>query len=92
MSEMQRTHVLLPRELVEAIDRLVGPRHRSEFLAEAAAKELRHRKLMQAAEAAAGSLEHADIPGWETSEAAAEWVRASRRADEERLRRILERS
>ena len=40
----------------------------------------------------AGSLADVDIPGWETSESAAEWVRASRQVDEARLRRILEES
>ena len=33
------------------------------------------------------SLSEVDIPGWETSESAAEWVRASRKSDEERLNR-----
>ena len=35
----------------------------------------------------AGALATVDIPGWETSEAAAEWVRASRQPDEARLHR-----
>jgi hypothetical protein len=37
------------------------------------------RKLVQAAEKAGGSLKHVDIPGWETSETAAQWVHDSRR-------------
>jgi metal-responsive CopG/Arc/MetJ family transcriptional regulator len=86
--EKMRTHVVIPKTLVETIDKLVGKRHRSEFLTEAAEKEVRRLKLIKAAEKAGGSLAHVDIPGWESSEAAAEWVRASRRADEERLRRI----
>ncbi len=35
----------------------------------------------------AGALAAVDIPGWETSEAAAEWVRASRQPDAARLHR-----
>jgi hypothetical protein len=46
-------------------------------------------KLIKAAEKAGGSLEHIDIPGWETSESAAEWVRALRRLNNERLERIF---
>ena len=38
------------------------------------------RKLVQAAEKAGGSLEYVDIPGWESSESAAQWVHDSRRA------------
>jgi metal-responsive CopG/Arc/MetJ family transcriptional regulator len=83
--EMMRAHVVIPKALVETIDALVGKRHRSEFLTEAAEKEVRRRKLLKAAEKAGGSLEHVDTPGWESSESAAEWVRASRRADKERL-------
>lgn len=45
-------------------------------------------KLIKAAEKASGSLEHVDIPDWETSESAAQWVRASRRLDNERLERL----
>lgn len=36
-------------------------------------------KLLKAAEKAGGSLEHVDTSGWETSEAAAQWVHDSRR-------------
>ncbi len=87
--EMLRTHVVIPKALVETIDTLVGKRRRSEFLTEAAEKEVRRRKLIKAADKAGGSLEHVDIPGWESSESAAEWVRVSRRADNGRLERIV---
>jgi len=86
--EAVRTHVVLPRELIEELDELVGPRHRSEFLAEAAEEKLSRLKLARAFEQFAGSLADVDIPGWETSESAAEWVRASRRLGDERLARI----
>jgi metal-responsive CopG/Arc/MetJ family transcriptional regulator len=87
--EMMRAHVVIPKALVATIDALVGKRHRSEFLTEAAEKEVRRRKLLKAAEKAGGSLEHVDTPGWESSESAAEWVGASRRADDERLSRLF---
>ena len=87
--EMMRTHVVMPKALVETIDALVGKRHRSEFLSVAAEKEVRRLKLAKAVEKAGGSLEHVDTPGWESSESAAEWVRASRRSDDKRLARIF---
>ena len=74
-----RTHVVMPKEVVDEIDELVGPRRRSEFLTELAQKELR-RRLLQAFDRAAGSLANVDIPGWETSESAEKWVRNLRRA------------
>lgn len=83
-----RTHILVPEPLIEAIDRLVGSRGRSAFFTEAAEREIARRRLIDAAEAAAGVLAHRDIAGWETPEAAADWVRALRRQDTDRLERI----
>jgi metal-responsive CopG/Arc/MetJ family transcriptional regulator len=81
--------VVLPEELVQSIDRLVGRRKRSEFVAEAVAEKVARLRLIEATEEAAGSLANVDIPGWATSEEAAAWVRASRKMDDDRLRRIL---
>lgn len=80
-----RAHMILPDELIAEVDSLVGPRKRSHFVAEAVADKLRRERLMAAAEAAAGSLVGVDIPGWETSDSAHEWVRRGRREADRRL-------
>jgi len=85
-----RAHVLMPRETVEAIDRVVGRRGRSRFLADAAEEKLRRIRLLEAADRVAGSLANVDIPGWNSPEEADEWVRALRRADDDRLQRLLD--
>ena len=77
-----RTHVVLPRELVQAVDELVGRRGRSRFLREALEEKLACLRLIRAAEKAAGSLADTNIPGWETSESTVEWVRALRQTCE----------
>lgn len=82
--EMMRTHIIIPEHLVSAVDQLVGKRRRSEFFAEAVAEKLARVRLANAARRAVGSLRDVPTPGWETSTEAAEWVRASRRGDEER--------
>jgi metal-responsive CopG/Arc/MetJ family transcriptional regulator len=41
----QRAHIILPQELIEEIDAVVGPRGRSAFLVETARAELRRRPL-----------------------------------------------
>jgi len=79
---MVRTHVVLPRRLVEAVDEMVGRRGRSKFLGEALEEKLARLRLNRAAEKAAGSLADTNIPGWKTSESAVEWVRAARRASD----------
>jgi metal-responsive CopG/Arc/MetJ family transcriptional regulator len=43
----RRAHVLLPEDLLQEIDALVGPRGRSSFLAETARNEVRRQKLLQ---------------------------------------------
>jgi metal-responsive CopG/Arc/MetJ family transcriptional regulator len=79
-----RTRIVIPKSLVEAIDELVGRGSRSRFLVEAVEKEIRRRKLLRAGEQAGGSLKSVEISGWETSDAAAEWVRSSRGGDQSR--------
>jgi hypothetical protein len=79
-----RVQLAVPRDLVAAVDRLVGRSHRSAFIAEAVAEKLARLRLAAAAEQAAGSLASVDVPGWESPEAASAWVRASRQADDRR--------
>ena len=77
---MARTHVILPDDLVDEIDTLVGKRKRSEFIADAAEKELKRRRRIAAARQAGGSLRDAETPPeWASHETAAEWVRSIRR-------------
>ena len=80
----------MPRETVEAIDRVVGRRGRSRFLTDAAEEKLRRIRLLEAADRVAGSLADVDTPGWNTPEEVDEWVRALRRADDDRLQRLLD--
>lgn len=77
----RRAHVVLPDELLREIDARVGQRKRSEFIQEAIEEKLRRQKMQTTLAEMAGSLAGVDIPGWETPEAAAEWVRALRRGD-----------
>ena len=79
MGTMVRTHVILPLELVEQVDEEVGPRRRSEFVADALRRELERRRLIATMERAIGSLADVDVPGWEARESTREWVQAQRR-------------
>jgi hypothetical protein len=76
---------------VKSVDELVGRRRRSRFFTEAVQEKVDRLRLARLAEKMAGSLADVDIPGWETKESAAEWVRASRRLDDESLKEIWER-
>lgn len=87
MGEMVRTHVLLPKELVGRIDEHVGPRRRSEFVAETLRKELDRRRLLDLMDAAMEEARErgnvGDPPEWNTPEGTLEWVRAMRRGGDD---------
>jgi hypothetical protein len=79
-----RTHINLPEELARELDELVGPRGRSAFLVETAAREIKRRRLLAFLES--------DEPAWrdenhtELAEmGTAEWVRSLRGEPSARL-------
>jgi hypothetical protein len=72
-----RTHIVLPAELAKEIDKLAGPRGRSAFLVELAAKEVKRRNLL--------AFLQSDEPAWRDENhpelvelGTAEWVRSLR--------------
>lgn len=80
-SETIRTHIVFPRELVDAVDDLVGQRKRSAFVTEAVAEKLQREQLGRALAETAGSLSDKDYPQWETPEKISAWVREMRALD-----------
>jgi Arc/MetJ-type ribon-helix-helix transcriptional regulator len=81
----RRTHVVLSEQLVRDIDTLVGSRQRSNFLTEAAEKELMRRRQIAALKAAAGAWKNKDHP--ELKQSSAAWVKKLRQETERRFRR-----
>jgi hypothetical protein len=78
-----RTNLLLPKELVDEVDRYAGPRGRSRFVAEALTERLRRERLREAVARTAGAW--SDLPAFKTADDVVAWVRA-RRAEETRVR------
>jgi hypothetical protein len=82
---VRRAHVVLPEDLVEEIDRAVGARKRSAFLADLARRELKRRRLLEI-------LAHPD-PIWkdedhpELADGSDAWVRRLRAEAEERFQK-----
>jgi len=82
MQSTHRAHILIPRDLLQEIDKLVGPRGRSAFLLDTARQEVQRRKLLY-------FLEN-DVPAWkeenhpELAGGAAAWVRQLRKESERR--------
>ncbi len=86
-----RTHVMFPKELVRAVDELVGKRKRNAFVTEAVAEKVERERLGRALERTVGSLAPEDYPEWETQEMISAWVRRSRAFDNESTNRKLAR-
>ena len=89
MKAMVRTHVLLPRDLVEAVDELVGERRRSRFVEEAVEEKMARERQRKAVVEAAGILKGANYPYWSTPKQTSQWVRDLRReADAATMRKV----
>jgi hypothetical protein len=75
-------HITLDAELVRELDRRVGPRRRSAFIAEAVRRALDDERRWELIESALGSIAE---EGHEWDEGADSWVRAQRRGDSRRV-------
>ena len=84
-----RVHIVIPKELTDEIDAIVGQRHRSSFICDAAREKLTRQKQAEAIRKFAGSLSDENYPEWKNGSAA--WVHNLRQEDErireERLKR-----
>ena len=82
-----RTHIILPEDLVKAVDKQAGKGKRSQFIEEAIREKWRKENLLSALNETAGALSIEDHPEWATSEKVATWVRESRQHNDRRIDR-----
>jgi hypothetical protein len=87
MRHVVRTHFIAPKELIEEVDKLVGPRRRSEFLIEAAAEKLKREKLFRLTREVSKLPPGDGIPEWDTPESTAKWLREGR-VDSRPIRKV----
>ncbi len=82
MNDLVRTHIVLPRELLEQTDRIVGERKRSELVVELLSQWLKREQQRSAIQAVLAETEAPDDnvpPEWLTPEGARRWVHDGRR-------------
>jgi hypothetical protein len=82
----KRAHVVFPEDLVNQIDRIVGSRGRSAFLADLARREIRRRRLLEILKTEEPIWKDEDHP--ELKNGAAEWVRKMRAESEARFESV----
>jgi hypothetical protein len=78
---MARTHVIISDEVLATIDEVVGKRGRSRFLEQAASEKLERLALEEAIGATAGIARGPGYTHWRDRDAAATWVRKTRRTE-----------
>ena len=78
----RRTHIVISEQLATDIDRVVGKRGRSSFLAQAAERELLRLRQIKALDVASGAWKDKDHP--ELKEGSAAWVKKIRIENERR--------
>jgi len=78
--------VVLPEDLVREIDKIVGSRGRSAFLADLAQREIKRRRMLDILRSGKPVWKDKDHP--ELKSGAAQWVRKIRAQSEARFERI----
>ena len=82
----KRAHVILPVDLVADIDKLVGKRGRSAFIAEVTREEILRRRQRAALARVAGVWKDKDHP--ELKDGSVKWVEQMRNEAEDRFQKI----
>lgn len=91
IAEGVRTHVVIPRDVLDEVDRVAGQRKRSEFVTEALREKLQRERQAHALRDGIGALASEDYPEWRTPRKTSAWVRRTRDADDAALERTWRR-
>jgi predicted transcriptional regulator len=75
-----RVHIVLPDDIVRAIDEMAGKRGRSRYIAEAVTSVAKRDRLLKVLRETAGTLDISRHPEWATDEGVAKWIRDLREA------------
>jgi len=75
---MARAHIVVEDELLDAVDRIAGPRGRSRFIEAAIRSRLEQIDLETELQTAGPLIDIEEHPDWATSESTEAWVRKLR--------------
>jgi len=88
VTKSDKTHLVFPRELLEAIDKFISKRKRSQFVVEATKEKLAREKFKRALEKAAGCWKDENHPELKTKKDINKYIRNLRKSWRRRLSRI----
>ena len=83
-----KTHLVFPKELLEAIDKLIGKRKRSQFVVEATKEKLARERFGRILKKAAGCWTDENHPELKTKRNLERFVRNLRKSADRRLKEI----
>ena len=82
-----KAHLVLPRELLEAVDQIAGKRRRSLFIAQATQEKLARERFLKVLEEAEGAWSDKNHPELRTSKDVERYVREKRQSYRRQLKR-----
>lgn len=80
-----RTNITFPKDLLLAVDRLVGEGRRSAFLAESVREHLAKIKFAEVAKDSAGIFDHKDYPHFATPKKVRSYIKSYRNKNSTRF-------
>lgn len=81
-----RTNITFPKDLLLAVDRLVGEGKRSAFLAESVRKHLNQINFAKVARESVGILDSKAYPHFSTSKKVRSYIRSFRKSNDSRFK------
>lgn len=83
-----KAHLVLPREILEEVDRIAGKRKRSLFIAEATREKLQRERFLRTLEETQGAWKDKNHPELRTTRDIEQFVSDKRQSYRKRLKRI----
>ena len=84
-----KAHLVLPREILEEVDRITGKRKRSFFIEEATREKLEKERFLKTLEETKGAWGDKSHPDLQTGKDVEKYVREKRQSYRKRLKRVV---
>ncbi len=81
-----KAHLLIPREVLEEVDKIAGKRRRSLFIAQATKEKLERERFLKALEETKGAWSDKNHPELKTNKHVEQYVREKRHSYRKRLK------
>lgn len=84
-----KAHLLIPREVLEEVDKIAGKRRRSLFIAQATKEKLERERFLKALEETKGAWSDKNHPELKTNKHVEQYVREKRQSYRKRLKEAV---